>query len=93
MADTAAVLEEILEEAQDLIRKRLETADLAVPYVLISVTPDERIVLCSNVSADVLRSFGDDLQNAADEIEARQGGWNTETKKAPRQPFGQRGGV
>jgi hypothetical protein len=73
MADTAAVLEEILADAQELIRKRLEAVGLVVPYVLISVTPDERIVLCSNVSADVLRSFSDDLENAADEVEARQG--------------------
>jgi hypothetical protein len=34
------------------------------------VTPDGQVVLRSNVSPDVLRSFGKDLKNVADELEA-----------------------
>jgi hypothetical protein len=34
------------------------------------VTPDNKIVLRSNVSADVIRSFGQDLQEVADELTA-----------------------
>ena len=36
----------------------------------IAVIPDGEVVLRSNVSADVLRSFGEDLKNVADEITA-----------------------
>jgi hypothetical protein len=32
--------------------------------------PDNQVVLRSNVSPDVLRSFGEDLKNVADELEA-----------------------
>jgi hypothetical protein len=41
-----------------------------LPHLVIAVTPDGEVVLRSNVSADVLRSFGEDLQNVADELEA-----------------------
>jgi hypothetical protein len=37
---------------------------------VIAVTADGQVVLRSNVSADVLRSFGEDLKNVADELEA-----------------------
>jgi hypothetical protein len=35
-----------------------------------AVTLDGQVVLRSNVSADVLRSFGEDLKNLADELTA-----------------------
>ena len=41
-----------------------------MPHLVIAVTPDGQVVLRSNVSADVLRSFGEDLKSVADELEA-----------------------
>jgi hypothetical protein len=67
MQDTAAILEEILGEADALIRQRLKDRGLELPHLVIAVTPDGQVVLRSNVSADVLRSFGEDLKNVADE--------------------------
>ena len=66
--DAAAILEEILGEADALIRQRLRDRGLEMPHLVIAVTPDDQVVLRSNVSADVLRSFGDDLKNVADEL-------------------------
>jgi hypothetical protein len=66
----AIVLEEVLGEADALIRRRLQERSLTVPHLVIAVTPDGEVVLRSNVSADVLRSFGEDLINVADELEA-----------------------
>jgi hypothetical protein len=66
-------LERILGEADALIRRRLIEAGLELPHVTVAVTPEGQIVLRSNVSADVLRSFGQDLSNVADELEAKQG--------------------
>ena len=40
-----------------------------MPHLVIAVTPDGEVVLRSNVSPDVLRSFGEDLKNIADELE------------------------
>ena len=68
--DAAAILEEILGEADALIRQRLKDRALELPHPVIAVTPDGQVVLRSNVSADVLRSFGEDLKNVADELEA-----------------------
>jgi len=39
-----------------------------VPHLVVAVTPDGEVVLRSNVSPDVLRSFGEDLKNIADEL-------------------------
>jgi hypothetical protein len=41
-----------------------------VPHLVIAVTPDSQVVLRSNVNPDVLRSFGEDLKNVADELTA-----------------------
>jgi hypothetical protein len=41
-----------------------------LPHLIIAVTPDGQMVLRSDVSADVLRSFGEDLKNVAAELEA-----------------------
>ena len=68
--DAAAILDEILGEADALIRLRLKEQGLELPHLVIAVTPDGQVVLRSNVSADVLRSFGEDLKNVADELEA-----------------------
>jgi hypothetical protein len=68
--DAVAILDEILGEADALIRQRLKNRSLALPHLVIAVTPDGELVLRSNVSADVLRSFREDLKNVADELEA-----------------------
>jgi hypothetical protein len=67
--DPAAILKQILGEADALIRQRLEKHLLAVPHLVVAVTPDNQVVLRSNVSPDVLRSFGEDLKSIADELE------------------------
>jgi hypothetical protein len=68
--DAAAALDEILGEADALIRHRLKDRGLVLPHLVVAVTPDSKIVLRSNVSADVIRSFGKDLQEVADELTA-----------------------
>src|SRR4029450_10198201 len=66
----AAILDEILGEADALIRERLKDRGFELPCLVIVVTPDGQVVLRGNVSADVLRSFGEDLKNVANELEA-----------------------
>jgi hypothetical protein len=39
--------------------------------LVVAVTPDNQVVLRSNVAPEVLRSFGDDLKSIADELEAK----------------------
>ncbi len=68
--DPVDAIQKILGEADDLIRQRLKESQLAVPHLVIGVTPDGQVVLRSNVSPDVLRTFGQDLINVADELEA-----------------------
>lgn len=68
--DAATIPEEILGEADAFLRQRLKDRGLELPHLVIAVTPLGEVVLRSNVSADVLRSFGEDLKNVADELEA-----------------------
>lgn len=68
--DTVRAIEKILADADQLIRRRLQESRLEIPHLVIAVTPDGQVVLRSNVSPDVLRSFGEDLKNVADELEA-----------------------
>ena len=70
MHDAAAILGEILAELDALIRLRLKEQGLELPHLVIAVTPDDQVVLRSNVSADVLRSFSEDLKNVADDLTA-----------------------
>ncbi len=70
MQNIAAILDDILNEADALIRQRLKDRSLELPHLVIAVTPDGEVVLRSNVSADVLRSFGEDLLSVADELTA-----------------------
>ena len=64
------MLAEIVGEADALIRLRLYEGGFKVPHLVIALTPENRVVLRSNVSADVLRSVGQDLINVADELTA-----------------------
>ena len=70
MADVVRTLEKVLAEADVLVRLRLKEAGLEVPHLVVAVTPDGEVVLRSNVSPDVLRSFGEDLKNIAEELES-----------------------
>ena len=72
MADVVRTLESVLAEADVLVRLRLKEIGLEVPHLVVAVTPDGEVVLRSNVSPDVLRSFGEDLKNIADELDAAQ---------------------
>jgi hypothetical protein len=71
MQDTAAILEEILLEADALIRQRQQDRGLEFPHLVVAVAPDGQVVLRSNVSPDGLRSFSEDLENVA----AERGTW------------------
>lgn len=71
--DVAAQLEEILGEADALIRQRLEARGLELPHLVVAVTPDGQVVLRSNVPPEVLRSFGKDLIDVADTLAAPDG--------------------
>jgi hypothetical protein len=70
MQDTAAILGEILLEAEALIRQRQKERGLEFPHLVVAVAPDGQVVLQSNVSPDGLRSFSEDLENVADELTA-----------------------
>ena len=72
MAHSIRSLEKVLAEVDAVIRVRLKEIGLQAPHLVIAVTPDGEVVLRSNVSPDVLRSFGEDLKNIADELEAEQ---------------------
>jgi len=66
----AAILGEILSEADELIRLRLKGQGLELPHLVVGATPDNQIVVRSNGDHEVMRSFGEDLKNVADELEA-----------------------
>jgi hypothetical protein len=70
MKDSAAALQEIVGEADTLIRRRLEDINLAVPHIVMAVTPEGEVVLHANVAPEVLRAFADDLKSVADEMAA-----------------------
>jgi hypothetical protein len=68
--NVAAILGEILTEADALIRLRLKEQGLELPHLVVGATPDNQIVVRSNGDAEVMRSFGEDLMNVADELTA-----------------------
>jgi hypothetical protein len=66
--DAAAILGEILSEADALIRLRLKGQGPELPHLVVGATPDNQIVVRSNGDNEVMRSFGEDLMNVADEL-------------------------
>ena len=70
MKDSATVIRSILREADELICRRRKESRLNVSHILAGVTPDRKVVLHTNVSPDVLRWFGEDLKNIAQDITA-----------------------
>jgi hypothetical protein len=69
MVDHVAILDQVIGEADQVIRRRLRDHDMEVPHLFVAVTSDNKVVLRSNVSTDCLRSFADDLNRIADELE------------------------
>ncbi len=69
MQNIAAILDDILNEADALIRQRLKDRSVELPHLVIGVTPDGQVVLCSNVSPDVLRTFACCLQVSGSDIQ------------------------
>ncbi|SEP47953.1 hypothetical protein SAMN02990966_06942 [Rhodospirillales bacterium URHD0017] len=63
------ILEEVLGEADALIRQRFEERGIMVPHLVIAVAPDGNVISRSNVSQEGLRSFGEDLIDVADALE------------------------
>ena len=53
-----------------LIRLRLKEQGLELPHLVVGATPDNQIVVRSNGDAEVMRSFGEDLMNVAEELTA-----------------------
>jgi hypothetical protein len=66
--DAAAKLEQILTEADDLIRRRLEENGLEVMHVTLAITRDGMGVVRTNVGPDLLRSMGEELVNLSSRI-------------------------
>jgi len=66
--NAAEILEDILGEADALIRQRQKDRGLDFAHLVIAVTPDGQVVVGSNVSPDGLRSFSEDLKDIADEL-------------------------
>jgi hypothetical protein len=64
----AAILAEILSEADALIRLRLKEQGLELPHLVVGATPDNQIVVRRNGHHEVMGSFGEDLMKVADEL-------------------------
>ena len=59
MQNVAAILEEILNEADALIRQRLKEQGLELPHLVVGATTDNQIVVRSNGDPDIMRSYGE----------------------------------
>ena len=59
--NAAAKLEQILTEADDLIRRRLEESGLEVMHIILAIAQDGMGVLRTNVGPELLRSMGEEL--------------------------------
>ena len=57
-----------------------------MPHLVVAVTPDGEVVLRSNVSRDVLRSFGGDLKNNAEELKSAPQLSDTCTNRSVQKP-------
>ena len=51
-------------------RLRLKEQGLELPHLVVGATPNNQIVVRSNGDHEVMRSFGEDLKNVADELTA-----------------------
>jgi hypothetical protein len=67
--NAAAKLEQILTEADDLIRRRLEESGLEVMHVILAMTQDGMGVVRTNVGPNLLRSMGEELVDLSGQVE------------------------
>jgi hypothetical protein len=68
MRDSGTIIEEILGEADALIRRRLQARGLEVSHLIVAMTPDDQVILRSNVLSEALPSFAKDLEDVVDEL-------------------------
>src|SRR5215204_1093985 len=73
MQNVAAILDEILNEADALIRQRLKEKGIDLPHLVVGATPDDQIAVRTNGDPDVVRSFGEDLKTVADKTHCTSG--------------------
>ena len=66
--DPATAISSILKEADELICQRLKECGLKASPILALVTQDRKVILHTNVSPEVLRWFGEDLNNIGQNI-------------------------
>ena len=64
------ISEEILSEADALIRRRLRERGLELSHLVVAVTSDGQVLLRSNVLSEELPSFANDLEEVVDEFTA-----------------------
>ncbi len=67
--DAAAKLEQIMTEADDLIRRRLEESGLEVMHVILAITKDGMGVVRTNVGPELLRPMGEELVDVSGQME------------------------
>jgi hypothetical protein len=67
--DAAAKLEQILTEADDLIRRRLKESGLEVMHVTLAITENGFGVVRTNVGPELLRSMAEELVDLSSRIE------------------------
>ena len=72
--DAAAKLEQILTEADDLIRQRLTDSGLEVMHVILAITQDGMGVVHTNVGPELLRSMGEELVDVSGQMEPPEPG-------------------
>lgn len=69
MTDAVRILEEALDEAEQLIRRRLAERGIEIiPYLVMAAMPDSEMILRSNIRPEALRSFGEELIDVAGEM-------------------------
>jgi hypothetical protein len=67
--DAADRLEQILTEADALIRQRLADSGLEVMHVTMAITQDDISVVRTNVGPELLKSMGEELVGLSSQIE------------------------
>lgn len=77
MTDHADILNEVLHEVDQLIRRRLRERGIDAPYVVVGVSPDSQVIVRSNVNRTELHLLGQDLIGLASQPEPLSGPDNT----------------
>jgi len=68
--EATAKLEQIMTEADALIRRRLKESRLEVMHVTLAITQDGFGVVRTNVGPELLRSMGEELAGLSAHLEA-----------------------